>query len=305
MEKFAKAFQYVQFDTNTRIGRGSFGQVYGGVLKAFQDGTETSDEMEVAVKRFHHFDDQNHFLRQIDVMSRIRHPACLSLIAFDLAIGKGQPSIVSEKMSGDLGSVLKAAECGKVPPGWDDTAKSIIALGVAAALSYLHSQNIMHRDVNPDNVLLDRNFYPRIGGFSCSKMMPPEGSSPMTDPMGTPMSGFMSMFMAPERCDFGDCGYPVDVYSYGFLLYFLLINQRPFARKSPYQILVQATKGVRPTIPPFVNQFYTGLMQRCWSHDASTRPTFAAILCECDEFKLEGCDEGKFNHYKREVLKLN
>jgi serine/threonine protein kinase len=232
-------------------------------------------------------------------MAAIHHPACLSLIAFGMP-ADGRWCFVTKKMDCDLRQVLDQEEKGTAPSGWNETAKSIVALGIAAGLSYLHSQNIIHRDVNPENILLDSTFYPRIGGFTFAKVLPPGEPSKMTMGVGTPL------FMAPElHMGAEDYGYPVDVFAYGLLLYWLVTGERPFPmRLSPIRISQQVVEGDRPAIPPYVNAFYTGLIQSCWKGDTAQRPTFADISSRSADFMLDGCDEAAFEHYRCDVLKL-
>jgi serine/threonine protein kinase len=301
MQKFLKAFQYVEFDENAPLSCSSLTDVYEGVRKAYQDGDETYGQVDVAVKKCWRSDlefTRKLLLRQIDIMSRVQHPACLSLVAFEMVSENCEYKIATERMSGDLCKVLRKAEKGSSPPGWDSTAKSIVALGVAAGMCYLHSQNILHRDLKPANVLLDANFYPRIGDFGLAKMMLPGDTSVMTVNAGTPL------FMAPEMWKDDVYGFSVDVYAYGIFLYLLLVDEHPFSARNVKDLGEQLIQGVRPTVPPSVSQFYAGLMQKCWAQDPAARPTFADIVSQADGLKLEGCDEGKFNKYKQEVLRL-
>ena len=101
--------------------------------------------------------------------------------------------------------------------------------------------------------------------------------------------------MAPEMAGVGGhddveaapiIGKPVDVYSYGILLWTLWTQKLPYADlrvKNPFQLMVKVTSGYRPSIPPEMPVLLQGLMQKCWSGDPKSRPTFADIIEEIRE----------------------
>jgi serine/threonine protein kinase len=229
-------------------------------------------------------------------MAKINHPACLSIVAFD-APGDGPFSIVTELMFSDLQVMISTY--GWRSSDWLHTRASIIALGVAAGMEYVHSQNIIHRDLKPSNVLLDRHFYPRIGGFDVAKIRPRGAELEMDDGWGT------VVYMPPERHLSRQCDFSADVYSYGILIYELITGREAFPMTTPLPDVVQKIRsGYRPDLPAHVSGFYANLIQRCWQTEPEMRPTFREIVAEADGFKLEGCDEREFSEYRHQILKL-
>ncbi|CAN1833531.1 Rust resistance kinase Lr10, partial [Linum perenne] len=93
-----------------------------------------------------------------------------------------------------------------------------IALGVAKGIEYLHQgceQRILHFDIKPHNVLLDREFNPKISDFGMAKLCAKDQSAiSMTTARGT------IGYIAPEvfSRNFGNVSYKADVYSFGMLL---------------------------------------------------------------------------------------
>jgi serine/threonine protein kinase len=128
--------------------------------------------------------DPEYFMPGIEIMASIHHPACLSLLAF--SISSQSLKLVTEKMSTDLMQVIQLSARGSARPDWNDTAKSIVACGIAAGLAHLHSQNVIDRDVQPMTVFLDDNLYPRIGDFLVSRRLPPGKPLTLTFGVGTP-----------------------------------------------------------------------------------------------------------------------
>ena len=100
---------------------------------------------------------------------------------------------------------------------------------IILGLKYIHSQNIVHRDIKLENILIDLNNTIKICDFGIGKIL----SSPdelLYDQCGTPM------YMAPEilKCnkDHGYKGFPVDIWSAGIALYIMLSGVLPFSVKN-------------------------------------------------------------------------
>jgi serine/threonine protein kinase len=94
-----------------------------------------------------------------------------------------------------------------------------IALGIARGLEYLHrscNTRIVHFDIKPHNILLDKNFCPKISDFSLAKICPREGS--IVSMLGA--KGTVG-YIAPEVfCrNFGGVSHKIDVYSYGIMVF--------------------------------------------------------------------------------------
>jgi tetratricopeptide (TPR) repeat protein/predicted Ser/Thr protein kinase len=111
---------------------------------------------------------------------------------------------------------------------------------VAEALSYAHARGIVHCDLKPGNILVDRDGEPRIIDFGLARVLGKRGNVPE----GTPA------YMAPEqvRCD-RDAGAPaVDIYSLGVCLYESLTGRRPFDGATPQEIFDRILTG--DFVPP-------------------------------------------------------
>jgi serine/threonine protein kinase len=125
--------------------------------------------------------------------------------------------------------------------------------------------------------------------------------------------------MAPEvfADDLDDdsvaCDFPVDVYSYGMLLYMLFsANSAPkYATggqpRSPQQLLMRVGRGERFEKPAKVTPFYWDLIQRCWEHDRMKRPSFPEIislLLKSHEYAFPGTNMMELEEYEARVTSL-
>jgi tRNA A-37 threonylcarbamoyl transferase component Bud32 len=247
---------------------------------------------------------QQHFLREIEIMAHVTHPALLRLIGFTLPQPRdGVASIVTEYMPrGSLSDLIQLERNGEAPADWTPTRKVIVVLGIAGAMYHLHSKKIMHRDLKTENILLTPDLQPRIGDFGISKLAVQTNDRQnllMTGRIGTPL------YMAPEL--FGDEPYSfeVDVYAFGMVVYEILSPVAPFPDVSnPMALGIKITQGERPPITPEIPTAFGQLIERCWAGEPSSRPSFEEIieLLSSDEFQLPGADDGEVREYRARVL---
>ena len=107
------------------------------------------------------------------------------------------PTILMEYYTnGSLKVILDKEKKSIADDNWSPTKKYICLLGISDALRYLHKAGILHRDLKPQNILIDSNYYPKVCDFGYSRCF----SNSLTNSMQLSMTGNVGtpLYMAPE-----------------------------------------------------------------------------------------------------------
>lgn len=150
------------------------------------------------------------------------HPNVMSVI--DMLIANNHIVIISEfAEGGSLNSWLKK-NGGKAPT--QEQALDMM-LGILRGIEHLHSRNVVHRDLKPDNILLQGNF-PRITDFGISRIVSTGTMS--TKPIGSPA------YMSPESF-IGNKSPQTDIWSAGVILYEMLTGRFPYEHEMVWGLI--------------------------------------------------------------------
>ena len=205
-----------------QLGQGGMATVYKGYHAAL--------DRYVAIKALHaafHADPGfiARFQREARVVARLEHPQIVPV--YDFAEHAGAPYLVMKFIEGET---LKA-RLGRGPMAAGEVARCVDAIG--AALQFAHSQGVLHRDIKPSNVMLARDGGIFLTDFGLARMVEAGESTLSTDALlGTPS------YMSPEQArgtKVLDAG--TDIYSFGVLVYELVVGRVPFSADTPYAVI--------------------------------------------------------------------
>ncbi|KAF8007769.1 hypothetical protein BT93_K1692 [Corymbia citriodora subsp. variegata] len=210
-------FNYLKAITNDfgkKLGEGGFGSVFEGTL---------TDSTKVAVKHLGGFGKvEKSFLAEVETIGNIHHVNLVRLVGF--CAEKSQRLLIYEYMSnGSLDRWIfpKSNEC---VLDWQRRKK--IILDIAKGLDYLHEdcrQKIVHLDIKPQNILLDRNFNAKVADFGLSKLIDRDQIQVVTSMRGT------LGYLAPEWLSVAITE-KVDVYSFGVVILEIVCGRKIFDR---------------------------------------------------------------------------
>lgn len=218
------------------------------------------------------------FEREEEIGKALSHPSVLKIILVEEQ--KSRPYIVMEYLEGrTLADLLKET---KPLPEADAAA---VASRICDALDYLHKQNVVHRDLKPQNIMLCRDGSIRVMDFGIAKSSQARRMTfvGFTPAMGTPD------YMAPEQVQGKRGDERTDIYSLGAILYEMATGATLFEGENPYVVMNSRLTG-DPTAPRKVNPKLTPVLEEIILHalernPANRYPSAGAMKAELDDYE--------------------
>lgn len=242
------------------IGRGAFGKVNLGLhiltgrIVAIKSFNKTKLESVSARNKIYH---------EVNLMKNLRHNSIVKILE-TIETDKYILIIMENVSGGDLLSFVKKRS--QLP---EKTAK-LIFRQLMLALKYIHSRNIIHRDIKLDNILIDLNNNIKLCDFGVGKQI--HKGELLNDQCGTPA------YIAPEIVrNEGYEGPPVDLWSSGVVLYAMLSGTFPFKATNIKELNRIIQQGHCPTIDkisPEAQSLISGLLES----DPKKRFTIEKVL---------------------------
>lgn len=242
------------------LGQGGMGRVY----KAYDK--ELNRTVAIKVVRqgvMGEADALNRFKQELVLASKISHKNILRI--HDLGEVDGMKFITMAYVEGqDLHQIIKANP--KLP--LERVLK--FATQLAGALAAAHAEDVVHRDLKPQNILLDKNDQIYISDFGLAKSFA-EGSVGMTQTgafLGTPR------YMSPEQVEGKPTDGRSDLYAYGLILYEMVTGEVPFTGESTLKVMYQRIQE-KPKSPKLINpelpNWLVRIIMRCLEKDPADR----------------------------------
>src|SRR5260221_4773047 len=211
------------------------------------------------------------FQREAQIVAKHEHPNIVPI--YDYSEQNGEPYLVMKFIEGET---LKA-RLGGEPLNLDETLGVMTAVG--EALTYAHERGVLHRDVKPSNILLEKGVTPYLADFGLARMASAGESTLSQDMMlGTPQ------YISPEQAQgVQDLDGTTDGYSLGVVLYELVVGRVPFNADTPYAIVhdhiyspLPLPTKVNPQVPPAVER----VLLKTLAKDRADRYSTASDMVE-------------------------
>lgn len=159
-------------------------------------------------------DGERRFRSEAQTLANLRHPGLVAV--HDFAVEGGRAYLVMELVDGPT----LADELRREP--YDAESATRVGLELAQVLAYVHGEGVVHRDVKPSNVLVDRDGRMRLADFGIARLVDSSGLTSVDDAVGT------MPYLAPEQVRGDPVGPPADVYALGLVLLESLSGRRVF-----------------------------------------------------------------------------
>ena len=261
----------------------------GAVFKAEQLATRRACAVKMLLGgRFASAVQRMRFEREVEVVAALRHPSIVTL--YESGISRnGEPWFAMELVDGErLDEYVRRLKL-------DARAVAALLQRVADAIAYAHRRGVIHRDLKPGNILVDREGVPRVLDFGLARADAPGGGA---DPgSGSTMAGeFLGTFAyaAPEQLagDPAAIDSRCDLYALGVVFYECLTGKRPFdGAKSIGELVIQKTMRTpeRPSaLVPGIDRDFDVIALRLLASDPAQRYETAGALAEDFARALDG-----------------
>ena len=213
--------------------------------------------------------DETPFGREIEALSRLKHPSVQKLVGFICPTPwHGGTILCAIDGIVFLGDKLRARES----LVWFDVTQ--VFLGLVIGMRYVHSRKIVHCDLQPDNIVFDVYGWPVIWNFGNCRLD--------EDDTGHSTKEISPVYRAPELWVEGPVTEKADSFSFAMIMYEVITGNRAFPRASAATIRKLCESGTRPNLSTnaqFENlqPVVIDIIERCWSVDPDCRYSFQEI----------------------------
>jgi eukaryotic-like serine/threonine-protein kinase len=283
-----------RYELDSKLGSGGMSTVYLG-----RDGTL---ERWVAVKILHReISDQpdqiERFRREARTVAQLSHPNVVAVI--DAGEDGGHPYIVFEYVEGET-LKQRIERLGRLP--LDEA--SAYAIEVGRGLAAAHARRMVHRDVKPQNVLIDAEGRAKVTDFGIARELEADGLTATGRVLGT------TDYVSPEQAMGHNVDARSDIYSLGVVLFEMLTGRPPFSAETLVGVAMKHVNEDMPDIQvrrPEVSSALAAVLDRATVKDPSGRyPEMAGMLDDLEsalevEVARAGTSTGEATNVLRSV----
>ncbi|XP_068640579.1 serine/threonine-protein kinase 12-like [Aristolochia californica] len=215
------------------------------------------------------------FRDELALLQKIRHP---NVVQFLGAVTQSTPMIIVTEYlpKGDLCAFLKRKGA------LSQILAVKFALDIARGMNYLHEHKpeaIIHRDLEPSNILRDDSGHVKVAGFDVSKIL--KLAKTVKEDRALTCQETSCRYVAPEVFLNKEYDTKVDVFSFALILQEMIEGHPPFSAKQENEVPKSYVAKERPPFRAPVKLYSYGLkelIEECWNENPVRRPTFRQII---------------------------
>ncbi|KAL0085468.1 kinase-like domain-containing protein [Phycomyces blakesleeanus] len=263
------------------IGKGSFGAVYHAynydaeewiavkVVNLPESGNPGSSSLFVDTKRQEVIDE---IFRETEVLINVQHPNIVEYLGSDIDMKSGKVYMFLEYVPG--GSI---SACLRNNGKFDEPLVRNFTRQILEALEYLHSKDILHRDIKGANILIDNNGVCKIADFGLSKTVA-KYEAYNENAQNSYMRGTLN-WMAPEMIKSGVYNGKVDIWSLGCTVVEMLTGKLPWSGvNNNNTVIFKLGSGESPPMPTGISDLAKSFIEKCLTIEPKDRPSAEELL---------------------------
>lgn len=256
-----------------RIGSGGFAEVFEArdltldervALKVIPEGKAMSGRV----------------VREVEAAAALSHPNIVALYDW---FGDGERNVI-------VWELVEGESLDKLRGTLGDGDVAAVGVELLAGLAYAHSQGVVHRDVKPQNVMLDGQGHVKIMDFGIARLMDADTLTGDGDVIGT------VAYMSPEQAAGRRVGPQSDVYSAGLVLYELLAGENPLRGETPAETLSNVAAARLPslaTLRPDLPDELVDIVDCACARQPGERPRPDELSAALDDLVRSGTLRGR------------
>ena len=254
-----------------------FGEIRGDedflLIKVFTEKSNVSSfkEKQKELKK------KQKFIIKYKAINELYHPNIGKALGFYNGNNKQQPAILFEFYSNSLKDVIQSL---------DDSYLVSIIYEICHAMMTAHLEDIIHRDLNPENIFVNFENHAKIMNFTSTYIMTQKEQIKLD---------YDVFCLSKEFLENNEFTEKVDVFAFGVIMFYILTRG-----KGPFLSREDILEGKKPKIPKYINRISFSIISQCLSHSQEQRPSFKQLknFIVKNNFKLIDGIENKINFIK-------
>lgn len=252
-----------QVELVRKIGKGASGVVWLGLLDGKPVAVKQIELREVSQKRS--FEMRKAIKHEVQLLQALNCVHVVRYFGMFASKAQQQVTLIMELVAG-LSVTAFVVDRVKLPEPF----AAFIVQQVLAALQFLEENRVVHRDVKPDNLLMNARGVVKMIDFGTAAQLLSQDCRRST--VGTPW------YCAPEVIRSEDYSYPADIWSLGCTLIELLTGKPPYDDLADVACLFKMAEGQTPPLPSHVEADCLDFLKCCLSPNPATRSTATQLL---------------------------